>query len=351
MLPPTIIWTGDAARGHVEILDQTLLPARIETITLRHAAAMINAIRTLKIRGAPAIGVAGAYGLVLAMQPHVALSCAAFIARLEDEASGLAGARPTAVNLKYALDRVCRCVRREVKKTPLPPASVLLSLALDEAHAIHHEDKRLCDAIGEAGAPLIKQGLRVLTHCNAGALATTGIGTGLAPLFTAHRRGVMFKVWVDETRPLWQGARLTALELQHAGIDTTLICDNAAAWLMQRGDIDLVMVGADRIACNGDVANKIGTYALAVAAATHTIPFYVAAPFTTFDAACPDGSAIPVEERSPDEVVRPMGLEIAPPGIKAYNPAFDVTPAAYIRGIVTERGILAPGDVARAAKD
>ncbi|MCK4660409.1 MAG: S-methyl-5-thioribose-1-phosphate isomerase, partial [Phycisphaerae bacterium] len=244
----------------------------------------------------------------------------------------------TAVNLFWAIDRMTRCAKAHAEQDIAGRKEALLA----EAKAIRDEDAAMCRRIGEHGAALIADGFGLLTHCNAGALATAEYGTALAPMYIAHAQGRSFRVFADETRPLLQGARLTAWELGQAGIDVTLICDSMAAVVMRAGWVDLVITGADRIAANGDTANKIGTYGLAVLAQAHGIPFYVAAPSSTFDLAVPDGEGIPIEERDPDEIRRGMGRQTAPEEIPCYNPAFDVTPAHLIRGIITERGLIQP---------
>jgi len=269
----------------------------------------------------------------------------AFFARLDEVVGYLAVSRPTAVNLFWALERMrlkAESLRRE------PPAAVAAAL-LDEARAIHEEDRRMCRAIGRHGAALLADGQGVLTHCNAGGLATSDYGTALAVFFAAAEQGKRLRVYADETRPLLQGARLTAWELQQRGIPVTLICDSMAAQVMREGRVQAVVVGADRIAANGDTANKIGTYSVATLAAAHGIPFYVAAPTSTFDLALPDGSEIPIEQRDPREITHGFGRQTAPDGIDVYNPAFDVTPARLIRAIVCERGVIEPVDRERIA--
>ena len=251
----------------------------------------------------------------------------------------LASTRPTAVNLFWAIERMKKALEAFSENTP---TEGLLAGLEKEALEIYEEDRRLCRAIGEHGATLIESGQRILTHCNAGALATAGIGTALAAIYTAHEQGKKVRVFVDETRPLLQGARLTAWELGRAGIEATLICDNMAGWVMNRSEVDLVITGADRVAANGDAANKIGTYSLACLAARHSIPFYIAAPFSTFDLNLADGGGIPIEERSPEEVAEPFGMKLSPEGIKVFNPAFDVTPAELISGFITDKGIIRP---------
>jgi methylthioribose-1-phosphate isomerase len=325
---------GDAVR----IIDQRLLPGKYVELDLRSVDETCEAIRTLGVRGAPAIGICAAMGIVTAVWPYRREAPLVFRERLIVGARQIRGTRPTAVNLAWAVDRMLALVHRHDGDN----ASLLAELRA-EATAILMEDRAMCERIGEHGAALIPDRARVLTHCNAGALATGGIGTALAPIYHAVRSGKRVVVYADETRPLLQGSRLTAWELSRAGIPVTVIADSAAASLMREGEIDLCIVGADRIAANGDVANKIGTYGLAVLARHHGIPFYVAAPSSTFDPATADGSMIVIEQRSRDEVVRPFGVEVAPDGVPVHNPAFDVTPAGLVSGIVTERGIWEPG--------
>jgi methylthioribose-1-phosphate isomerase len=312
----------DEERDEVRIIDQRVLPAEESWLGLRDAGSVAEAIRTLAVRGAPAIGVAAAYGIAVEARRG------APPARLREAAAHLAGARPTAVNLAWAVRRMSARIGE--------PADAVLS----EAHAIRDEDEAACRRIGALGAPLLPDRARVLTHCNAGALATAGYGTALGVVRAAHEAGRLDHVLADETRPFFQGARLTAWELQRDGIPVTLLTDGMAGWLMSRGEVSCVLVGADRIAANGDVANKIGTYGLAVLARHHAVPFYVAAPWSTFDPALPTGAGIPIEERDSDEVVRIFGRLIAPEGVPARYPAFDVTPAALVTAIVTERGVL-----------
>lgn len=399
--PKSIEWVG-GIDGHIAIIDQTRLPGELVTITCHNANAVYEAIASLRIRGAPAIGVAAAMGVVLGVRnfpdpwrtpgqgddagipdahavpgpgatrkdqaalrgvsrhdvspaatPDAQAPATArrshrrttgmrrgVLARIDDVCDYLVGARPTAVNLSWALERM----RRHARAQPGDTTDDIVQTLLAEAQRIRQEDADMCRAIGRAGAHLIRDGIGVLTHCNAGALATAGIGTALAPLYTAHDAGVRFRVFADETRPLLQGARLTAWELNRAGVDVTLLCDSMAAALMRDRKVDIVITGADRIAANGDTANKIGTYALAVLARAHDVPLYVAAPSTTFDLAIPDGRAIPIEYRSPDELRAGFGPRTAPPDVPCYCPAFDVTPAELIRGIVTERGMIQPVD-------
>lgn len=333
-LPPTIRWSGSARDGHLELVDQTRLPDSIEVLQVSDLGDLVAAIRSLAVRGAPAIGVAAAYGVVLGVRAQVSAEPGAFLAALRDVGETLIDARPTAVNLSWAVRRMQAAGAR----------SMDLDALLDEARAIHDEDRALCAAMGAAGAPLVRDGATVLTHCNTGRLATAGDGTALAVLFEAWRRGVRFRVLADETRPLLQGARLTALELAAEGIPVELIADGAAAGLIARGEVDLVLVGADRVAGNGDAANKVGTYGLALACKAHGVPMYVVAPTTTFDLGLEDGSMIPIEERDPAEVLTLGGTRIGIPHVGARNPAFDVTPGAMLAGIVTDRGIIQPVD-------
>jgi methylthioribose-1-phosphate isomerase len=336
-LPPTLEWVG-GRDGVLRLLDQTLLPGRIETRDCANVEQVWEAIRVLRVRGAPAIGVAAAYGLCLGTRPHRHLPRAAFLAQVREVGQYLRSCRPTAVNLAWAIARLTA----RAEAGPAADVAATWDALLAEAHDMAAEDAATCRRIGENGAALIPEGGGVLTHCNAGALATVAYGTALSLLYVARARGRHFTAHVDETRPLLQGARLTALELSRAGIDVTVLCDGAAASLMQAGRIQLVVVGADRIAANGDTANKIGTYALALAARHHGIPFYVAAPLSTFDRALACGADIPIEQRPEDEVRAALGTAITPPGARCYNPAFDVTPAALITGIVTEKGIVRP---------
>jgi methylthioribose-1-phosphate isomerase len=333
-------WADDGTG--VRIVDQTRLPGEHVERELRTVDEVCEAIATLRVRGAPAIGIAGAMGLVAALAVHATEPEATFRWRLASYAERIAGTRPTAVNLPWALRRM----RRAADATHGDATAVLERLRA-EASAILEEDRTMCRRIGEHGLALIPGGARVLTHCNAGALATGGIGTALAPLYLAHEAGRRVEALVDETRPLLQGSRLTAWELARAGIPVTVLADSMAASLMAAGGVDLCIVGADRIAANGDVANKIGTYPLAIAARHHSIPFYVAAPSTTLDPHTPTGAAIPIEQRAANEVVAPFGPRLAPDGVEVYNPAFDVTPAALVTAIVTDAGVFrAPYDFA-----
>jgi methylthioribose-1-phosphate isomerase len=315
--------------GRVVLLDQTLLPARETYLELTDWREVEEAIRTMKVRGAPAIGIAAAYGVALAAHDN---DPAGEIARA---CEGLARTRPTAVNLPWAVERM----RALAEKTP--PAEAARAL-LAEANAIAAEQDAADRAIGELGADLLPDGCRVLTHCNAGGLATYSYGTALGVIKTAHARGKIAHVWVDETRPLLQGARLTAWELQREGVPMAVICDDMAGHVMSRGEVDAVVTGADRIAANGDSANKIGTYTLAVLASYHHLPMYIAAPLSTIDFAAADGSAIPIEEREASEVTTCGGATLTPDAAVARNFAFDVTPARLISAIITEKGVARP---------
>jgi methylthioribose-1-phosphate isomerase len=333
----TLSWTG-GTDGFLTLIDQTRLPTETAMISCRDVESVIEAIRSLRVRGAPAIGIAAAYGVVLGMQGAEWDSSAKFVERMDEVCRMLAASRPTAVNLFWAIERM----------KPVVPASAVLDpqqarqWLLDEAVAIHEDDRRVCRAIGAVGAPLIGNGAGVLTHCNAGGLATADYGTALAVLFSAHEQGKRPQVYVDETRPLLQGARLTAWELKQRGIETVLICDSMAAQVMREGRVRLVITGADRIAANGDTANKIGTYGLAVLARAHGIPFYIAAPTSTFDLSLKTGAQIPIEVRGPEEITHGFGRLTAPVGVRVYNPAFDVTPADLIQAIICEKGLIAP---------
>jgi methylthioribose-1-phosphate isomerase len=336
----TLRWAGDE-RGHLVLVDQTQLPIHLVERECHDVEAVWEAIKQLRVRGAPAIGIAAAYGVVLGVGRAVpaAQTDGAIFAGLEQTLSYLATSRPTAVNLFWALDRM----KNKAKSLLGTKSPALIHAALlAEARAIHEEDRALCRAIGRYGAELLKNNTAVLTHCNAGGLATAEYGTALSVFFTCQDQGKKLHVFVDETRPLLQGSRLTAWELAQRGIDATLICDNMAGQVMREGKVQAVIVGADRIASNGDTANKIGTYSVAVLASAHDIPFYVAAPSTTFDLSIASGEQIPIEERSREEITHGFGRQTAPDGINVYNPAFDVTPARLIRAIITERGIIEP---------
>ncbi|MCX7590259.1 MAG: S-methyl-5-thioribose-1-phosphate isomerase [Kiritimatiellae bacterium] len=324
--------------GRVRFVDQTLLPTKLSFVETSSIEDIRQAILTLQVRGAPAIGIAAAMGLVLAAQASQASDGVALLAELQEASDELAATRPTAINLVWALRRMKRCLEQNFT---LPIAQLKERLAR-EAVAIRDEDAAMCRAIGRHGVALLKDGSTILTHCNAGGLAAAEYGTALAPIYTAVEQGMKIRVIADETRPLLQGSRLTAWELQQAGIPVTVICDNMAAHVMKLGWVDMVFVGADRIAANGDTANKIGTYGLAVVARAHKIPFYVFAPTSTFDPQIPTGDMIPIEERPADEVVRGFGRQTAPDSVLVYSPAFDVTPARLITAIVSEKGIATP---------
>lgn len=329
-LPPTLAWRGDL-HGHLELLDQTLLPQQRLVLALHDVDGVIEAIANLRVRGAPAIGVAAAYGLLLGLRALSPLR-EAFVDTTRAVAARLCAARPTAVNLQWALDRCLDAARAEPS----------LASVFAEAGQIHQDEVAMSDRIGQHGKPCVPPGGTVLTHCNTGRLATVGDGTALAVLFAAWRDGVRFRVYADETRPLLQGARLTALELAAAGIPVEVIADGAAAGMIARGLVQMVIVGADRIARNGDFANKVGTYGLALACAAHRVPFYVAAPLSTLDLRLGDGAGIPIEERDGSEVTTLAGQSICPPGVGARNPAFDVTPGRLVSAFITDRGVLQP---------
>jgi len=340
MIPRTIEWIGDL-EGCVQLIDQTLLPGRLELVQISDLKSLFEAIRCLKVRGAPAIGIAGAMGLVLAVRNSQTQDREEFLKLIDSQVDYLVSARPTGVNLTWALERLRNVAHGQTGVS----VAELKQMLLAEAKAIRDEDAATCRAIGQNGLALIKPGARILTHCNAGWLATAEYGTALAPLYLAHEKGIDFTVYADETRPLLQGSRLTAWELTQAGIDVTVICDSAAGHLMSLGRIDLVITGADRIGANGDTANKIGTYSLARLARDHGIAFYVAAPASTFDLSIADGSQIPIEQRGAEEVTNGFGRHTAPEDVKVYSPAFDVTPAEFITAIITELGVIQPVNV------
>lgn len=327
----TICWRS----GKVRFIDQTLLPHRLKFVSTDDLARLWKAIRRLEIRGAPALGIAGALGVVIGVKKSKAKNFDAFCKDLRKATNYIGSSRPTAVNLFWALERMEETAYKHRGESIVHIKKMLL----EEALKIIDEDKASCRQMARYGASLVKKGARILTHCNAGGLATADYGTALGVLFEAHKQGKRIKAFVDETRPLLQGARLTTWELMREGIDTTLICDNMAASLMAKGRIDAIFVGADRIAANGDAANKIGTYNLAVLAHHHKVPFYVVAPMSTFDLRIKTGKDIPIEERDGDEVRAVCGKLIAPRNVKVYNPAFDVTPANLITAIITEKGI------------
>ena len=327
-------WTGE----RLVLLDQTLLPGRELEREYTRWEDVAEAIRALVVRGAPAIGVAAAFGVALAARQSAASTGEALLADLETAIKGLASTRPTAVNLFWALERM-RGVAAGLSQGSVAQARTRLAA---EAEAILAEDVAANRALGDHGAALVPSGARILTHCNAGALATAGYGTALGIVRSAHAQGKVALLWVDETRPVMQGSRLTAWECVREGIPHRLIADVAAASVMARGEVDLVVTGADRIAANGDTANKIGTYSLAVLAAHHRVPFYIAAPFSTIDPSIASGAQIPIEERDASEVRRVGGQQTAPSASPVFNPAFDVTPAGLIAAIITERGVVRP---------
>ena len=336
---PTVEWKD----GIVRLLDQSRLPGHIELLECKDVAAVASAIQELKVRGAPAIGVTAAMGVALGAQCVSAADVSTLERHVLSICDQLAATRPTAVNLFWALTRMKAVVRENRACT----VAEIQSRLVQEALAIQQEDIAMCKAMGRHGAGLIKDGHTVLTHCNAGALATAGYGTALGVIRAASEQGKQVHVFANETRPVLQGARLTAWELMEDGIPVTLITDSMAAVVMRQGKINLCVVGADRIAANGDVANKIGTYGVAVLAKAHDVPFYVAAPSSTIDVSMPSGSAIPIEERPGHEVTTINGeAYIAPKDVAVFNPAFDVTPAKYVTGIITERGIVSPERIA-----
>ncbi|MCZ6677302.1 MAG: S-methyl-5-thioribose-1-phosphate isomerase [Candidatus Poribacteria bacterium] len=331
---PTIEWVD----GRIRLIDQTLLPNEFKQIYCDDVESVWEAIKSLRVRGAPAIGIAGALGAVLGIWRSAATSYVDFAAELKKITDYLATSRPTAVNLFWALDRI----KKTAEKHKALGTTQLKQVLLDEAQQIIEEDREMCRAIGQHGLELLHSGDTILTHCNAGGLATSDYGTALAVMFTAHEAGKNIHVYADETRPLLQGARLTTWELMQAGIDVTLICDNMAAQVMKEGKIQCVIVGADRIAANGDTANKIGTYNVAILAKEHGIPFYVAAPTSTLDFSLENGDLIPIEQRGAAEITEGFGTRTAPEGVKVYSPAFDVTPARLITAIITDGGIVRP---------
>ncbi|HEU0002552.1 MAG TPA: S-methyl-5-thioribose-1-phosphate isomerase [Ktedonobacteraceae bacterium] len=341
----TVWWQQDGQQVAVCMIDQSLLPGEVVILTLTHEQEVAEAIRTLRVRGAPAIGVTAAFGMALAISRLLnERGDALTVEQAEEHLRGvgelLRGTRPTAVNLAWGVERMLRRARQAISGGCTP--SELARAMHEEAQAIADEDFEACVRMGEFGATLIADGDTLLTHCNAGWLATAGWGTALAPVYVAHRSGKKLHIFVDETRPVLQGARLTTWELQREGIPLTLITDNMAAHFMRHGGIKGVFVGADRIAANGDVANKIGTYSVAVLARAHSIPLYVVAPRSTIDLSLASGESIPIEQRNPDEVTSIQGIAIAPAGVHAANPAFDITPDSYVAAIVTEAGIARP---------
>ncbi len=338
-IPATVTWLDAPDGPAVRMIDQTLLPGELVLLDLRTVEGLCEAIRSLRVRGAPAIGCAAALGLALVAQQAEVTTSEEMLAALEEAREQLAATRPTAVNLFWALERVMGIARLAALLGP----ERIREQVLHEAQEIVAEDLERCRGIGRMGAPLLPDEGNVLTHCNAGALACAGYGTALGVIRAAVEAGKKLHVWADETRPLLQGARLTAWEMQAEGIPCTVLCDNAAAALMAQGKVDCVVVGADRIAANGDVANKIGTYGVAVLARAHGVPFYVAAPLSTLDAATPSGAAIPIEQRDGQEVSLVAGRltdPITPVGVGLHNPAFDVTPAELVTAIITETAVL-----------
>jgi methylthioribose-1-phosphate isomerase len=333
--PVSLIWKGD----RLAMLDQRLLPDSIVMLDLFTPEEVWEGIHAMKVRGAPAIGMAAAYGIVLGAKAYNAAGAKGWLKHVESVCGHLATSRPTAVNLFWALDRMKKRAYELVQNGTAKDWNAGLE---QEAIAIQAEDELVCRSIGEHALPLFEDGMGVLTHCNAGGLATAKYGTALAPMYLAQENGIRLKVFADETRPVLQGARLTAFELQQAGIDVTLICDNMAGMVMSKGWVQAVIVGTDRVAANGDVANKIGTYSVAVLAKAHGIPFYVASPLSTIDLNTPTGADIPIEERAAEEVTEGFGKRTAPQGVQVFNPAFDVTPNEYVTAIITEKGIVRP---------
>lgn len=324
--------------GKLRLIDQTLLPEQLTYIDTDDLEEIFDCIKRLAVRGAPAIGCAAGLGLAAVAQHFTAASGNEFLEKVESAAKRLSESRPTAVNLFWALDRCVKSAKASEKEN----IDELKLILIREALTILEEDIGMCRSIGKHGSSLLKEGMGVLTHCNAGALATGDYGTALSPVYVAKENGVNVKVYSDETRPLLQGSRLTAWELNKAGVDVTTICDNMAAQVMKEGKIDIVIVGADRVAANGDAANKIGTYGVAILAKYHNIPFYVAIPYSTIDITLKNGSEIPIEQRNEDEIKCGFGKRTAPAEVAVYNPAFDATPNELITGIITERGILTP---------
>lgn len=335
--PPVkpIEWLGDSVR----IIDQRALPQSETHMELREVAEFVHAIRTLAVRGAPLIGIAAAMGVAVEAVRHAASPWDSFEARVTRAIIELNETRPTAVNLFWALGRMRDVLNAGKEGRSAGNTSQAL---VEKAIAIYEEDLDMGYRIGEIGAGLIEDGFTVLTHCNAGGLATSGFGTAIAPVYVAHSRGTRLRVIADETRPLLQGARLTAWELKHAGIDVTVVCDSAAHLMMARGGVDIVFVGADRITASGDFANKVGTYGVALSARANGVPFYCAAPSSTIDFDLKSGDQIPIEERDESEVTTVAGTRVVPEGVRAANPAFDVTPAGLVTGIITEKGLFKP---------
>ncbi|NQV24854.1 MAG: S-methyl-5-thioribose-1-phosphate isomerase [Rhodopirellula sp.] len=336
-IPRTQSWIGELP-GKLRMIDQTRLPEEFVEIDCESVQQVWDAIKRLSVRGAPAIGVSAAYGTVIGVQTETNLSRAGFNQKLNEVTDYLASSRPTAVNLFWALERMKNVAAAIPDASPADVVERLLS----EARTIEHEDREMCAAIGRHGESLMPADGGVLTHCNAGGLATAGDGTALSVLFAASATGKKIHVYADETRPLLQGARLTSWECLQRNVPVTVICDSMAALVMREKKVKAVVTGADRIAANGDAANKIGTYSVAVLARAHGIPFYVAAPSSTFDLSLASGNLIPIEERAREEISHSFGKQTVPDGVAVWNPAFDVTPAELISGIITERGVIAP---------
>ncbi|MDP6538563.1 MAG: S-methyl-5-thioribose-1-phosphate isomerase [Planctomycetota bacterium] len=341
MVVETIRWVG-GRDGHTVLIEQTLLPRENTLLEVRSVEGMVDAIYRLAVRGAPAIGVAAAFGVMIGVQGERGRSGEELLEHLGEVSARLAAARPTAVNLFWALDRMR--ARAQSEAAAGADGDGIVDALFEEGLAVWSEDRETCRRMGVVGADLIADGATVLTHCNAGALATAGCGTALAPIYEATEQGKRVAVFADETRPLLQGARLTAWELMESGIDVTLITDGTAGRVLAEGRVDAVFVGSDRIARNGDVCNKIGTYSVAILAREHGVPFYVVAPLSTFDRDLTEGAMIPIEERPAEEVARGFGPPTAPEGVKVYNPAFDVTPARLVSAIVTEEGLISEPD-------
>jgi len=330
----TIEWKDNQIR----MIDQTRLPEELTHLEISDIEVLAEAIKSLRVRGAPAIGIAGAFGMVLGVQNFAGEDKEAFFKQLKESSEYLNATRPTAVNLSWAIQRMNRVADANKSK----PVAEIKEQLLKEAQTIWEEDREICRRLGKHGAQLLKDGFNVLTHCNTGALATADYGTALGVVFAAHEEGKKLHVYADETRPLLQGARLNVWELMNENIDVTLICDNTAAFVMQQKKIDVAIVGADRITANGDTANKIGTYNVAVLCEKHGVPFYVAAPYSTIDFNLQNGSQIPIEERAAEEITHGFGRRTAPLNTKVYSPAFDVTPNDLIAGIITEEGVIEP---------
>lgn len=330
----TLRWEADA----LSIVEQTLLPMEVKYVRLSTVEEVWEAIRKLRVRGAPAIGLAAGFGMYLGLRSTSCTDWKEFRQEAQQRADYLNSSRPTAVNLRWAVERMLRLLDSNHET----PVAQLLDLLLEEAQLMMREDNEVCQSIGRHGLEVVHDGSSVLTHCNAGGLVTARFGTALAPIYAAHAQGRKVRVFSDETRPLLQGARLTAFELQRAGVPVTLICDNMAATVMAQKKVDMVMLGADRVAANGDFANKIGTYGVAILAREHKIPFYCVMPLSTIDLRLPDGKGIPIEERQSEEITHGFGRQTAPNGVKVFNPAFDMTPHEYVTAFITEKGIVRP---------